>query len=604
MSTATAADTDREARLFRLRHSCAHVMAQAVLERFPNAKLGIGPPIEDGFYYDFDLPRALTPDDLAAIEKRMRAIVKGDHEFTCRPVDDAEARAMFAGQPYKLEILDDLAAGTADDVGVDAAAGVELTVYTQDTFTDLCRGPHVERTGAIDPDGVKLLRVSGAYWRGDEHRPMLQRIYGTAWESKDELDDYLRRVEEAKLRDHRKIGQDLELFTFSAEVGRGLPIWLPNGTTIRNELERWAKDTETQWGYQQIVTPHITRGELYRISGHLPYYEDDLYAPIDIEGEEYYLRPMNCPHHHMAYKARPRSYRELPIRFAEYGTVYRFERSGQLHGLMRTRGFTQNDAHIYCTMEQAHGEFLDVMRMHEYYYRTLGITDYEILLALRDPNDRSKYHGDDAMWDLAESVTRKVVEDSGIPYREDVGGAAHYGPKLDFIIRSVTGKEFAASTCQLDLYMPARFGLTYVDSSGREEHVAVLHRAPLGSHERFVAFLTEQYFGAFPLWLAPIQARVVPIGDRHLPYAHEVADRLRRTGRRVEVDDSDEQMGKKIRNAEALKVPYMLVVGDREAESQTVAVRTRGRKNLGARPLDEHVAVMQRLVDERSLELA
>ncbi|MGH3851560.1 MAG: threonine--tRNA ligase, partial [Pseudonocardiaceae bacterium] len=345
-------------------------------------------------------------------------------------------------------------------------------------------------------------------WRGDEKNQQLQRIYGTAWPTRDQLKDYLHRLEEAVKRDHRRIGEDLDLFTFSNEIGRGLPLWMPNGTIIRDELEGWARETERRLGYQRVVTPHITKDALYYLSGHLPYYREDLYSPIDIEGEQYYLRPMNCPHHHMIYRARPRSYRELPFKIAEYGTVYRFERSGQLHGIMRTRGFTQNDAHIYCTLDQAKDQFLEVMHMHDDYYRALGITDFYMVLALRDPANTDKYHDDAEMWRNAERITREAMAESNIPYVEELGGAAHYGPKVDFIIRAVTGKEFAASTNQVDLYTPQRFELTYHDSDGAEKPVAVIHRAPLGSHERFVGFLTEHFAGAFPVWLAPEQVRV------------------------------------------------------------------------------------------------
>lgn len=589
--------------LYKLRHSAAHVMAQAVVEIFPEAKLAIGPPIEDGFYYDFDLPRTLTPDDLATVEKRMREIIAGNHRFQYRELTAAQAREFFADQPYKLELIEGLAQGQTDENGNPIEGGVVISTYKHDSFEDLCRGPHVDGTRKINPDALKLIKVAGAYWRGDEHRPMLQRIYGTLWNTPKELEEHLWRLEEAKKRDHRKIGEDLKLFTFSPEIGRGLPLWLPRGTIIRDALEDWAKKTERKWGYQRISTPHLTRGELYYISGHLPYYKDDLYAPIDIEGDEYYLKPMNCPHHHMVYKAHPHSYRELPIRYAEYGTVYRYEKSGQLHGLMRVRGFCQNDAHIYCSLEQAKKEFLDVMRLHEYYYSSLGITDYHMVLALRDPNNTTKYHDDVQMWADAERITREAMDESGIPYVEDIGGAAHYGPKVDFIVRSVTGKEFAASTNQVDLYMPKRFDLTYVDDTGKDQFVVVIHRAPLGSHERFVAFLTEQYAGAFPAWLAPTQVQMIPIADRHVEYARTVAARLFDLEFRVEVDDSNERMQNKIRQAQLQKTPYMLVVGDREAASDAVSVRLRSGENLGSKTVAEFTEILQKVVSSKSLSL-
>jgi threonyl-tRNA synthetase len=593
-----------ETALFRQRHSAAHILAQAVLELFPGTKLGAGPPTDDGFYYDFELPRPLTDDDLPRIEERMRENIRDDAPFTYRKLEADEARRLFANQPYKLEIIQAILSGTLDPDGNQADYGdVVLSTYRHGEFEDLCRGPHVGRTSEIDPAALKVMRIAGAYWRGDESRPMLQRVYGTLWESKEALDAYLWRLEEAKKRDHRRIGEDLQLFTFSREIGRGLPLWLPKGTVIREELEKWAKETERKWGYERVVTPHISRSELYYISGHLPYYKEDLYPPLVIDEEEYYLKPMNCPHHHMLYKSRPHSYRELPIRYAEYGTVYRYEASGQMHGLMRVRGFTQNDAHIYCTLESAKDEFVAVMRLHQYYYDALGLRDYHMVLALRDPKNKDKYHGDDAMWEQSERLSRAAMEESGIPYVDEVGSAAHYGPKADFVIRSVTGREFAASTNQLDLYMPHRFGLTYVDRSGRDEHVVVLHRAPLGSHERFVGFLIEHFAGAFPVWLSPTQARLIPVADRHLEYARKVAQQLNDLDFHVDVDHADERMQNKIRRAQLEKVPFMLVVGDREAAGEQVAVRIRSGENLGPKPVAEFTEMLRSLVRTRSLAL-
>jgi len=598
-----AESVDSAELLDRLRHSSAHVLAQAVCEMFPGTKLATGPAIDEGFYYDFEVPGGITEADLARVEARMREIVRADVPFEYREISEDEAKRLFADQPYKLELIDRILAGEIDEDGNPPKGQVVLSVYRHGEFQDLCRGPHVDRTGRILPDALKLLRIAGAYWQGDEHRPMLQRIYGKAWRTPEELKDYLWRVEEAKRRDHRRIGEEADLFTFSEEVGRGLPLWLPKGAAIRDELENWAKKTERRLGYERVISPHLAKSDLYRISGHLPYYADDLYAPIEIDGDQYYLKPMNCPHHHMIYKARRHSYRELPIRYAEYGTVYRYESSGQLHGLMRTRGFTQNDAHIYCRMEDAKREFCDVMRLHDYYYRILGLKDYRMVLALRDPKNTTKYHGDDAMWRDAERITREAIEESGIPYTEDIGSAAHYGPKVDFIIRSVTGKEFAAATNQLDLYMPKRFNLTYIDSSGREEYVAVLHRAPLGSHERFVALLTEHYAGAFPVWLAPVQARLIPVADRHVEFTRNVAKQLRQLDFRVDVDASSERMQAKIRNAQLDKIPYMLVVGDREVAGGSVAVRLRTGGDLGAKPIAEFTDLLRRIVDTNSLEL-
>lgn len=562
-----------------LRHSAAHVLAQAVQDLYPDAKLGIGPPVEDGFYYDFAVPTPFQADDLKRIEERMREIVKAGQRFRRRALPSPEAaRAELAEEPYKLELIDiksEVDLGEVMEVGVG-----ELTIYDnidrhsgQLCWSDLCRGPHLPSTNLIS--AFKLTRNAAAYWRGNEKNPQLQRIYGTAWPTRDQLKDYLRRLEEAVKRDHRRIGEDLDLFTFSNEVGKGLPLWMPNGTIIREELEEWARQTERRLGYQRVATPHITKDALYYLSGHLPYYADDLYSPIDIEGETYYLRPMNCPHHHMVYRARPRSYRELPYKIAEYGTVYRFERSGQLYGIMRARGFTQNDAHIYCTLDQAKDQFLEVMHMHDQYYRTLGITDFHMVLALRGPANTSKYHDDEQMWQDAERITREAMEESNIPYVEDPGGAAHYGPKVDFMFRTVTGKPYAASTNQVDLYTPSRFGLTYTGSDGTEKPVAVIHRAPLGSHERFIGFLTEHFGGAFPVWLAPEQVRVIPIMPDLLGYAHEVRDIVFDAGLRVDVDASDARLNAKIRLAVTRKIPLILVVGRREAEQQSVSVRYR-----------------------------
>jgi threonyl-tRNA synthetase len=588
-----------------LRHSAAHVLAQAVQNLYPEAQLGIGPPIEDGFYYDFDVPTPFQHDDLERIEGRMQEIIKAGQRFQRRvfPSLDA-ARTELAGEPYKLELID--IKGEVDTGEVMEVGAGDLTIYdnldgrTGETcWSDLCRGPHLPSTKLIS--AVKLTRNAAAYWRGDEKNKQLQRIYGTAWPTRDEMKAYLRRLEEAAKRDHRRIGEDLDLFTFSNEVGRGLPLWMPNGTIIRDELEGWARETERRLGYQRVVTPHITKDALYYLSGHLPYYAEDLYSPIDIEGEQYYLRPMNCPHHHMVYRARPRSYRELPYKIAEYGTVYRYERSGQLHGIMRARGFTQNDAHIYCTLDQAKDQFLEVMRMHDDYYRALGITDFYMVLALRDPANTDKYHDDAEMWQNAERITREAMEESNIPYVEELGGAAHYGPKVDFVIRAVTGKEFAASTNQVDLYTPQRFGLTYHDSDGAEKRVAVIHRAPLGSHERFVGFLTEHFGGAFPIWLAPEQVRIVPIMPELTDYANKVRDILFDAGFRVDVDASDGRLNAKVRAAVTRKIPLILVVGRREAEQQTVSVRYRSGQEISM-SVDAFVDHAVGLVRSKSLE--
>lgn len=600
VEAAPPAQPDAEG-LHRQRHSAAHLLAEAVLEQFPDARIGIGPPIDNGFYYDFELPRSLTPEDLESLEKRVRELVAAGGTFAYRTMSADEARAAFAGQPYKRELIEGIVAAGTDEYGNPVEGAPVISTYRHGSFEDLCRGPHVADLSEINADALKVSHVAGAYWRGDEHRPMLQRVYSLLFSSGEELESYLAMQEEARRRDHRRIGEEMDLFAFSAEVGRGLPLWLPRGTVIRDELEDWGKEVERSWGYERITTPHLTRGELYRISGHLPYYEEDLYSPIDIDGDQYYLKPMNCPHHHMVYKARPHSYRELPLRYAEYGTVYRYERSGQLFGLMRTRGFTQNDAHIYCTLDQARDEFVKVMQLHDYYYRALGITDFHMVLALRDPANTTKYHGDAAMWEEAERITREAMDESGIDYVVDVGGAAHYGPKADFIIHSVSGREFAASTNQLDLYMPGRFGLTYTAPDGAEAPVAIIHRAPLGSSERFVAYLIEHFAGLFPVWLAPEQVRVVPITGAQLDFAGKLGDELFAEGFRVHVDRSDNRMQAKIRNAVTEKVPFTLVIGRKEVEAGTVSVRSRAGDE-GAVPLEVFKERLRRLVHDKSLE--
>lgn len=572
------------------RHSFAHILASAVLEMFPEAKFGVGPNIENGFYYDFDLPRTLIPEDLPLLENKMREIIKKNYPFEKQEVSHEKAVELFkkARQDYKVEILSE------------EAREKNVSLYRTGEFVDLCKGPHIDSTGEIDPQSFKLAKIAGAYWRGDEKNKMLQRIYGVAFENKKELDAYFKNIGEAEKRDHRKLGKELEIFDFSEEIGAGLPLWLPNGTIIREELEKWAKEVEKRGNYQRVTTPHITKGNLFRISGHLPHYAEDMYSPFKIDEEEYYLKPMNCPFHHMIYKSKPRSYRELPLRLAEYGTVYRYERSGTLNGLMRVRGFTQNDAHIYCPLEQAKDEFLRVMRLHEMYYKKLGIKDYYMVLALRDPQDKKKYHGDDKMWKMAEKLTRQAMDESKIPYIEKIGEAAFYGPKIDFIIQTVTVKEYAISTNQLDLYMGKRFGLEYIDKNGKRQTPAIIHRAPLGSHERFIAFLIEHFAGAFPVWLSPVQVKILPVSsEKHIDYAKKVYSMLREKDIRAEIDDSNESVGKKIREAEKQKIPYMLVVGDKEIENKSVAVRERGSRDIKTMEIEKFTERIKEEIEEK-----
>jgi threonyl-tRNA synthetase len=582
-----------------MRHSAAHLMASAVLDIWPEAKFGVGPPIENGFYYDFELAIALTPKELDQIEQRMRALKnkKIPFERIEIPIDEAIDEMTKRRQPYKLELLKllkekgstavaketgdlSLAASTTGSGGM-----ATVSLYKTGEFLDLCRGPHVADTGDIGE--FKLTRVSGAYWRGNEKNPQLQRVYAAAFNTKEELKHYLWQVEEAKKRDHRKLGKDLDIFIFSDDVGQGLPLWMPNGSILREELEKLAKEEEHRQGYQRVVTPHITKSALYYRSGHLPYYREDMYAPILIDDEEYFLKPMNCPHHHQIYLAHPRSYRELPLRYAEYGQVYRHEQSGVLSGLMRTRGFCQNDAHIYCRYDQAKSEFLNVMRLHAHYYEIMGINDYSMRFAKPDMARLDKYVDEPGKWVAAMELIREAMDESGYPYVEVDGEAAFYGPKIDFIIKNVLGNEYAISTNQLDFLASERFELTYIGEDGKEHPVYVIHRAPLGSHERFVAFLLEHYAGTFPTWLAPVQAVVIPVADRHSEYAHRLCSKLRASdvpsafgGIRTEVDDSRESMQKKIRTAQIQKIPYMLVVGDRELAEGNASVRLRSGADL------------------------
>ncbi|HWQ16030.1 MAG TPA: threonine--tRNA ligase [Roseiflexaceae bacterium] len=594
---------------YRLRHSAAHVMAQAVLEIFPEGKIAIGPPIEDGFYYDFDLPRPLTPEDLAEIERRMRRIIGGNHPFQYRVVSAEEARALFKDQPYKLELIEGLARG-ADEYGEAQAGqasaiaaepggpgGVVISTYRHDTFEDLCRGPHLEHTGQIPPDAFKLMSVAGAYWRGDSRKPMLQRIYGTAWNSKEELERYLWRLEEAKRRDHRKLGKDLDLFSISDDVGPGLILWHPKGAMIRVIAEDFSRQAHLRNGYDWVFSPHIGRAHLWETSGHLDFYKENMYAPMDIEGEEYYAKPMNCPFHIQIYKSHLRSYRDLPLRYAEYGTVYRYELSGVLHGLTRVRGFTQDDAHIFCRPDQVEEEISKALEFSLYVLRSFGLSDFKAYLATRP----EKYVGEVANWDKATEALRRAVDEHDLPYEVDEGGGAFYGPKIDLKVNDALGREWQLSTIQFDFNLPARFGLEYIGEDGQPHQPYMVHRALLGSMERFFGVLIEHFAGAFPLWLAPVQAVVIPISDeKHGAYGREVTQRLADAGLRVELDDSKDRMQAKIRRAQLQKVPYMLIIGDKEQAAGAVAVRLRSGEDLGALPLDAFIARVQAEVAARA----
>jgi threonyl-tRNA synthetase len=598
--------------LYKIRHSAAHVMAQAVLELYPEAKIAIGPPIENGFYYDFDLgkdesgkPRTFTPEDLDKISKRMRQIIGGKHPFAYRQVSADEARELFREQPFKLELIEGLAKGEVDEYGNESQEPVAISTYRHDTFEDLCRGPHVEHTGQIPPDAFALMSVAGAYWRGDEHNPMLQRIYGTAWQSKKDLNAHLQMLEEAKKRDHRKIGRELEIFIYDDEIGPGLPLWQPNGAAMIEELEKLAKEMEFKGGYERVKTPHITKEALFLRSGHLPYlYVDSMYPPMELEGVRYYLKPMNCPFHHKIFAAKPRSYRDMPLRLAEYGTCYRYEKSGELFGLMRVRSMQMNDAHIYCTEEQFEEEFMAVVGLYQEYFRLFGIEKYFMRFSTHYAKGLGKkYVDNERLWLKTEDMVRRAMQNGGVPFEEESDEAAFYGPKIDVQIFSSIGREFSLATNQVDFAVPARFDLKYVNREGKEETPLCIHRAPLGTHERFIGFLIEQYAGNFPVWLAPEQVRLVPIADAHNEYAQRLAKQLHDMGIRVKADLESERMNAKIRKAQMMKVPYMLVVGDKEVEQETVALRKRDGTQQNNLPFAEFLVMLQERIATRSAEL-
>ncbi len=575
-----------EEKIERIRHSTAHVMAEAVQSLFPGTKFAIGPSIENGFYYDFDLPRALTPEDLPLIEDKMKQIVASKAPFIRKAVSKDEAKLQFANQPYKLELLDEI----PDDMAV--------TIYTQNSFTDLCRGPHVSSTGEIK--AFKLINIAGAYWRGDEHRPMLQRIYGVAFNTRKELDDHINLLEEAKKRDHRKLGKELEIFIFDDEVGPGLPLWLPNGGVIIEEIEKLAKDMEYKQGYVRVRTPHISKEDLFKHSGHLPYYAESMYPPMELEGVRYYIKPMNCPMHHKIFASKIRSYRDLPLRLAEYGTCYRYEKSGELMGLMRVRSMQMNDSHIYCSEGQFEQEFTGVVFLYLEYFRIFGIKEYFMRLSTHHPSGLGKKYVDNAaLWLKTEDMVRKAMDHNHIPYREVSDEAAFYGPKIDVQVRSAIGKEFTLATNQVDFAQSERFDLKFVNEKGEEERPLIIHRAPLGTHERLIGFLLEHYGGAFPVWLSPVQAVLIPVTDRHLEYARKVETELKAEGIRAKVDDRSERLNMKIRQAQLEKIPYMLIVGDKEQTNSTVSVRLRTGEQLPAQSLDSFKSMVKTLIANR-----
>ena len=595
--------------LYKIRHGLAHIMAQAVLEMRPGSKLGFGPPIDNGFYYDFILTEPLNESDFKELEKRMRKIINQNQEFTEENLsyDDAMARLDDMGEPYKREYAQEL----FDTKGIET-----LRFYRNGPFLDMCEGPHVESTKAIPGDGFKIRSIAGAYWRGDHRNVMMTRLYAWAYESKAELKEAIRAHEEALKRDHKKLGKELSLFRIDEQVGKGLPLWMPNGTVVRNQLEKYMEELEFRDGYKRVATPVLAKTSLYHTTGHLPYYKDGMFPFMEFkettrEGgevtEEYVIKPMNCPHHHLIFGAEKHSYRDLPIRLAEYGMCHRYEDSGSLSGLLRVRGMCMNDAHIYCTEEQIEEEFLKVMKMHETLYATLGIKDYYMRLSTWDPEDpkgKQKYVDNPEAWERTQTLVRNAMKRSGLPFTEVKGEAAFYGPKIDFQFRTVTGREETASTNQLDFAVPERMSITYTDAENEEKHPYVIHRAPAGTHERFVAFLIEHFAGAFPTWMAPTQVRVIAVSDDFRPAADNLVSELRGHMVRAEVDGANDSMGKKIRNAIKAKIPHVIVMGQKEVEEGTVTVRRYGSEEQTTMPVKEFMDDLLRRIRERELDAA
>ncbi|MBA4066378.1 MAG: threonine--tRNA ligase [Isosphaera sp.] len=598
---------DYDPALYKLRHSFAHVLAQAVVERFPQAKPTIGPPTEFGFYYDFDLDANPTDGDLEFIANRMRGIVKGKHPFRVREVSADEGRALFKDNPYKLDLIDGLTKGQ-DEYGNAAASAPTITVYTQDTFTDLCRGPHVEVTTDLDPKAFQITQVTGSYWRGDEKGARLKRFHATAWASADDLKAHLARVEEAARRDHRKLGRELELFANEPVFGSGFPMLLPKGATVRRLLEQFITDYERRAGYQHVYTPDVAKKELYRISGHWEHYKDGMFPPMDLaeggqEWDELCLRPMCCPHHIQVYNAKPRSYRDLPVRIAELGKMYRYEKSGVVGGLSRVRCMTLNDAHLFVRPDQVKAEIAGVLALMKRAYADLGIGEYRFRLSKHDPADRVKYVDNPQMWASSIAVLREALQESGLPFFEADGEAAFYGPKIDVQVKDVMGREETLSTIQCDQHLPEQFKLEYKDADDTPKRPVMIHRGVISTMERMMSYLIELYAGAFPPWLAPVQVAVVPIADRHFEFVRKLGDDLLAKDYRVDVDLRDRRMQAKIAEAEDQKVPYMLVVGDKDLAAGTVSVRLRGKVDLGAKPVAEFLALLERVVTSRTLKL-
>jgi len=569
-------------------HSSAHLMAEAVESLFPGVKFWVGPPVENGFYYDMDLgDRKMNEEDLATLEKKMNELAKQNNRYVRKDISKEDAVKYFSdkGDEYKLDLLQGLNDG-------------DITFYTQGNFTDLCRGPHIPNTGFIK--AIKLTNIAGAYWKGDEKNKMLTRVYGVSFPSQKELDEYLQMMEEAKKRDHRKLGKELGIFTFDDDVGPGLVLWMPNGAIIIEELEKLAKETEQDAGYKRVVTPHIAKESMYLTSGHLPYYKDSMFPPMDLEGVKYYLRAMNCPHHHKIFAAEPRSYKELPLRLAAYGTCYRYEQSGELFGLMRVRCLHMNDAHIYCSKEQFYDEFKAVNDMYLKYFKIFGIDKYVMRLSLHSSDKLGKKYVDEpALWIETEQLVRDVLIKTNTPYVEVPDEAAFYGPKIDVQIWSAIGREFTLATNQVDFAQGRSFKLEFATADNKSETPLIIHRAPLGTHERFIGFLLEHYAGKLPVWLSPLQVRILPISDKFLDYGKTILQKLKKADIRAEIDDRNEKIGKKIRDTELMKVPYMLVIGEKEMTEDKVSVRRQGKGDLGAKVADEFISALRNEIDER-----
>lgn len=572
-------------------HSSAHLMAEAIESLFPGAKFWVGPPLDNGFYYDVDLGgRTINEEDLRKLELKMAELAKQNNNYVRKPISKTDAINYFTGKgdEYKLDLLSGLEDGT-------------ITLYTQGNFTDLCRGPHIPATGFIK--AVKLTNIAGAYWKGDEKNKQLTRIYGVSFPSAKQLDEYLALLEEAKKRDHRKLGKELGIYTMDDDVGQGLIMWMPNGTVIIEELEKLAKETENEAGYKRVVTPHIAKESMYITSGHLPYYADSMYPPMELEGEKYYLRSMNCPHHHKIYAAEPKSYRDLPYRIAEYGTVYRYEQSGELFGLMRVRCLHMNDAHIYCTKEQFNQEFRAVNDMYLKYFKIFGVDKYVMRLSLHSPDKLGvKYVNEPELWKETEAMVRNVLKESNIPYVEVQDEAAFYGPKIDVQIYSVIGREFTLATNQVDFSQGRSFKLQYTTQDNSTDTPLIIHRAPLGTHERFIGFLLEHYAGKLPVWLAPLQVKILPISDKFMDYAKDVLQKLKKADIRAEIDERQEKIGRKIRDTELMKIPYMLVVGEKEVAENKISVRRQGKGDLGSKYVEEFLQEVVTEIKERKAE--